>query len=87
MALLASLARRHGAAGWSSPVARQAHNLKVVGSNPTPATIADKGPPLFGAAGLCAFEEREPDPAFASAAGTSRRPIVLAALAVNGGVC
>ncbi len=27
-----------GIAGWSSPVARQAHNLKVVGSNPTPAT-------------------------------------------------
>ena len=27
-------------AGWSSPVARQAHNLKVVGSNPTPATIS-----------------------------------------------
>ena len=26
-------------AGWSSPVARQAHNLKAVGSNPTPATI------------------------------------------------
>src|SRR5262245_16512409 len=26
-----------GDAGWSSPVARQAHNLKVVGSNPTPA--------------------------------------------------
>ena len=25
-------------AGWSSPVARQAHNLKVVGSNPNPAT-------------------------------------------------
>ena len=25
-------------AGWSSLVARQAHNLKVVGSNPTPAT-------------------------------------------------
>ena len=25
-------------AGWSSPVARQAHNLEVVGSNPTPAT-------------------------------------------------
>ena len=31
-------------AGWSSPVARQAHNLKVVGSNPTPAT---KKTPLF----------------------------------------
>ena len=27
-----------GNAGWSSPVARQAHNLKVVGSNPAPAT-------------------------------------------------
>jgi hypothetical protein len=25
-------------AGWSSQAARQAHNLKVVGSNPTPAT-------------------------------------------------
>ena len=29
---------RNFGAGWSSPVARQAHNLKVVGSNPTPAT-------------------------------------------------
>jgi hypothetical protein len=27
------------AAGWSSPVARQAHNLKAAGSNPAPATI------------------------------------------------
>ena len=27
-------------AGWSSPVAHQAHNLKVAGSNPAPATIA-----------------------------------------------
>jgi hypothetical protein len=26
--------------GGSSPVARQAHNLKVVGSNPTPAPIS-----------------------------------------------
>ena len=31
-------------AGWSSPVARQAHNLKVVGSNPTPATIKNVPP-------------------------------------------
>jgi hypothetical protein len=31
-------------AGWSSLVARQAHNLKVVGSNPTPATsVANVG--------------------------------------------
>ena len=28
-----------GDAGWSSPVARQAHNLKVVSSNLAPATI------------------------------------------------
>ena len=29
-------------AGWSSPVARQAHNLKVTGSNPVPApTISE----------------------------------------------
>ena len=44
--------RTHGAAGWSSPVARQAHNLKVVGSNPTPATnkikgLAERLGPLF----------------------------------------
>ena len=32
--------RTSDTAGWSSPVARQAHNLKVVGSNPTPATKA-----------------------------------------------
>ena len=28
-------------AGWSSPVARQAHNLKAAGSNPAPATISN----------------------------------------------
>ena len=37
-------------AGWSSPVARQAHNLKAAGSNPAPATIficsaKSSGPP------------------------------------------
>ena len=31
-------------AGWSSPVARQAHNLKVTGSNPVPATIQSIAP-------------------------------------------
>jgi hypothetical protein len=30
------------AAGWSSPVARQAHNLKVAGSNPAPAPKSPK---------------------------------------------
>ncbi len=35
--------RHHNDAGWSSPEARRAHNPKVVGSNPSPATI-DKKP-------------------------------------------
>tara|TARA_B100001093_G_scaffold214766_1_gene206061 strand:+ start:89 stop:217 length:129 start_codon:yes stop_codon:yes gene_type:complete len=34
----AQIAGRELGAGWSSPVARQAHNLKVAGSNPAPAT-------------------------------------------------
>ncbi len=42
------------AAGWSSPVARQAHNLKAAGSNPAPAT---KIKPLKALRfrGLCCF--------------------------------
>jgi hypothetical protein len=36
-------------AGWSSPVARQAHNLKAAGSNPAPATsVHRKNPRLIG---------------------------------------
>ncbi len=34
--------RAHIGAGWSSPVARQAHNLKVTGSNPVPASKIPK---------------------------------------------
>ena len=34
-------------AGWSSLVARRAHNPKVVGSNPAPAT-KNKQAPLWG---------------------------------------
>ena len=30
-------------AGWSSPVARKAHNLEVAGSNPAPATSFPRG--------------------------------------------
>jgi hypothetical protein len=40
--------RRYGA-GWSSPVAREAHNLEVAGSNPVPASepnAAKRGDPL-----------------------------------------
>ena len=40
-------------AGWSSPVARQAHNLKVVGSNPTPATNIKKAAPKKAALYMC----------------------------------
>src|SRR5579871_1365546 len=41
-------------AGWSSPVARQAHNLKVIGSNPIPATN-DTETPAASAAGVFVF--------------------------------
>ena len=34
-------------AGWSSPVARRAHNPKVVGSNPAPATNQKALKPLI----------------------------------------
>ena len=42
----------HRIAGWSSLVARRAHNPKVVGSNPAPATInclvgTHEGPDFF----------------------------------------
>ena len=43
---------QHGDAGWSSPVARQAHNLKVTGSNPVPAT--NKSPQVERLGGLFA---------------------------------
>jgi hypothetical protein len=36
--ILAGQYVRELGAGWSSPVARQAHNLKAAGSNPAPAT-------------------------------------------------
>src|SRR5664279_1836652 len=38
--------RYYRSAGWSSPVARWAHNPKVVGSNPTPATKLLSDDPL-----------------------------------------
>ena len=62
------LSHAHGfAAGWSSPVARQAHNLKVVGSNPAPATIlGEKTPQPQRVAGCFLWTKRQahinPDP-------------------------
>jgi hypothetical protein len=43
-------------AGWSSPVARQAHNLKAAGSNPAPATNDTCSPPAPRPEGCFAFE-------------------------------
>src|SRR5258705_13877877 len=50
------------AAGWSTPVARQAHNLKVTGSNPVPAPNVDIGP------------APEMEPAFLLSASPARSP-------------
>ena len=44
-------------AGWSSPVARQAHNLKVTGSNPVPATNGITKAPDPTVRGFRAFGE------------------------------
>ena len=41
-------------AGWSSPVARQAHNLKVTGSNPVPATNNPENPRMAPPSGVFA---------------------------------
>ena len=41
-------------AGWSSPVAREAHNLEVLGSNPSPATY--ESPESSRTSGLSPFE-------------------------------
>ena len=43
------------AAGWSSPVARQAHNLKAAGSNPAPATTDREAPDASGAGAFFVF--------------------------------
>ena len=45
-------------AGWSSPVARQAHNLKAAGSNPAPATKFN--PPAAMSAGFFCCSTRRP---------------------------
>ena len=46
-------------AGWSSLVARWAHNPEVVGSNPSPATIWFRGVAVITSA--CHAEDREFD--------------------------
>ena len=48
------------AAGWSSPVARQAHNLKVAGSNPAPAPIITPRVERLGGFALSGPDRRSP---------------------------
>jgi hypothetical protein len=43
----------YGDAGWSSSVARRAHNPKVAGSNPAPATRAKRRPCPANLGGRC----------------------------------
>jgi hypothetical protein len=45
-------------AGWSSPVARQAHNLKAAGSNPAPATKSNQNARTESSGGRFAFMDR-----------------------------
>ena len=77
--LEAHCAKRNTVAGWSSPVARQAHNLKVVGSNPTPATkklrqIKCLEPDLISRA-LCVFSMSTPCQRLASR--TPRKAVIV----------
>ncbi len=61
-------------AGWSSPVARQAHNLKAAGSNPAPATNLNCEASAEAAASL------DPDPKASIAASAPRTSTVRGAL-------
>ena len=62
-------------AGWSSPVARQAHNLKVAGSNPAPATTDNRRPAIArsGAFSFCAAPVQAERIAARSPRNSSRR--------------
>ena len=64
------LTQNAGDAGWSSPVARQAHNLKAAGSNPAPATIDPCKTPAPEKAGVFAVL----CPATSYASGECRLP-------------
>src|SRR6185437_2158796 len=59
-------------AGWSSPVARQAHNLKVRGSNPLPATT-DRNAASLGT-GSSVSSRNPPEPGRPDGCGRARSP-------------
>ena len=60
----------HSDAGWSSPVARQAHNLKAAGSNPAPATKSKKAPRIKMQGAFSRF--KRPQPAMVAPPSTTR---------------
>ena len=62
-----------GDAGWSSPVARQAHNLKVAGSNPAPATIESDTPASPAPGVFCVSECGDAPHPLAERCGQHRR--------------
>src|SRR5215217_1017351 len=67
-------------AGWSSPVARQAHNLKVTGSNPVPATTESEEPPKAKASGASSYLDiRNPTDDESPPVRTARRAVCRAA--------
>ena len=55
-----SLGNSKNVAGWSSPVAREAHNLEVTGSNPVPATFFTPAGPSMAPAGCFLRGARPP---------------------------
>jgi hypothetical protein len=73
--------RFHLGAGWSSPVARQAHNLKAAGSNPAPATT---GPELLQKTNEHRAGHSEKSP---SQSRVSRTPSAMLLLMVVGRCC
>jgi hypothetical protein len=70
-------------AGWSSPVARQAHNLKAAGSNPAPATKLSPLDQSFGSrlTGFFidsdSFEDQRRNPRNVPKNGIALRPRLL----------
>ena len=69
-------------AGWSSPVARQAHNLKAAGSNPAPATsfVITHSPSRSDRPGGFAFYAHPEGPKQGTSASAAFAPTVLLGL-------
>ena len=73
-------------AGWSSLVARRAHNPKVGGSNPPPATIESAGQRPRRVRGLTVFRARY-RPSTGVASSISRANVSAASRCIPGSTC